>query len=391
MLARLFALAAIFACTSIAWVILGATINARTNETGSRLRGRVESVWGAPQVQFAPRAVDPNVTRAPTGGDLAVNLALEHRKKGLLWYSTYTVTFQGDYDFRNDSTESRLVQFWWPVPGKSAIYDDLQFQVDGETLEPQNHTASMLVTKRVAAGATARLRVSYRSQGLQSWRYRFGDGVTAAPNFHLSVTTNFKNADFADNTLAPTTRQETATGLNLDWAYTNLFSGYEIAVVMPEKAQPGPLAARISYFAPVSLLFFFFLMFIITTLRGIELHPMNYFFLACAFFAFHLLLAYLADHVDLYVSFAVSAAVSVALVVSYLRIVAGARFALRQAALAQIVYLVLFSFAFFFEGYTGLAVTIGSILTLFVVMQMTGRIRWAEKFGPAAPPMPART
>jgi hypothetical protein len=27
-----------------------------------------------------------------------------------------------------------------------------------------------------------------------------------------------------------------------------------------------------------------------------------------------------------------------------------------------------------------LAVTIGAILTLFVVMQMTGRIKWAEKF-----------
>jgi hypothetical protein len=39
-----------------------------------------------------------------------------------------------------------------------------------------------------------------------------------------------------------------------------------------------------------------------------------------------------------------------------------------------------FSYAFFFEGFTGLAVTIGAILTLFVVMQMTGRIQWAEKF-----------
>jgi hypothetical protein len=51
--------------------------------------------------------------------------------------------------------------------------------------------------------------------------------------------------------------------------------------------QPGPLAGQISYFAPVSLFFFFFLIFIITTLRGIDLHPMNDFFLAAAFFAFH--------------------------------------------------------------------------------------------------------
>jgi hypothetical protein len=68
-------------------------------------------------------------------------------------------------------------------------------------------------------------------------------------------------------------------------------------MAMPKKLQPGPLAGEISYFAPVSLFFFFFLIFIITTLRGIDLHPMNYFFLAAAFFAFHLLLAYLVDHV----------------------------------------------------------------------------------------------
>jgi hypothetical protein len=56
------------------------------------------------------------------------------------------------------------------------------------------------------------------------------------------------------------------------------------------------------------------------------------------------------------------------------------RFASREAALAQFVYLVMFSYAFFLEGFTGLAITIGSVLTLFVVMQATGRIRWTEKF-----------
>jgi len=115
---------------------------------------------------------------------------------------------------------------------------------------------------------------------------------------------------------------------------------------------------------------------------------MNYFFLAAAFFSFHLLLAYLVDHVSIHVSFAIASAVSVFLVVSYLRLVVGIRFASREAALAQFIYLVMFSYAFFLKGFTGLAITIGSVLTLFVVMQITGRIRWAEKFvvKPAAEP-----
>jgi len=69
----------------------------------------------------------------------------------------------------------------------------------------------------------------------------------------------------------------------------------------------------ISYFAPVSLLFFFFIVFVLSELRGIELHPMNYFFLAGAFFAFHLLLAYLADHISIHIAFAISSLVSILL------------------------------------------------------------------------------
>ena len=68
------------------------------------------------------------------------------------------------------------------------------------------------------------------------------------------------------------------------------------------------------------------------------------------------------------------------LVVSYLRLVVGRRFAWREAGLAQIVYLVGFSFAHFFEGFTGLIVTVGSILTLFLLMQLTGRIKWSDRF-----------
>jgi inner membrane protein involved in colicin E2 resistance len=119
---------------------------------------------------------------------------------------------------------------------------------------------------------------------------------------------------------------------------------------------------------------------VITTMREIDLHPMNYFFLAAAFFAFHLLLAYLVDHISIHAAFVICSAVSVFLVVSYLRLVVGLRFAAVEAGISQFIYLVLFSYAFFFKGFTGLAITIGSILTLFVVMQMTGRIKWSDKF-----------
>ena len=63
-----------------------------------------------------------------------------------------------------------------------------------------------------------------------------------------------------------------------------------------------------------------------------------------------------------------------------MRLVVGQRFAFVEVALAQFVYLVLFSYTFFFEGYTGLAITLLCISTLFAVMQFTGKVDWEDVF-----------
>jgi inner membrane protein involved in colicin E2 resistance len=107
---------------------------------------------------------------------------------------------------------------------------------------------------------------------------------------------------------------------------------------------------------------------------------MNYFFIGAAFFSFHLLLAYLVDHISVDLAFVISSVVSVFLVVSYMRLVVSNKFAFVEVALSQFVYLVLFSYTFFFEQYTGLVITVMSVLTLFIMMQFTGRIDWSEVF-----------
>ena len=78
--------------------------------------------------------------------------------------------------------------------------------------------------------------------------------------------------------------------------------------------------------------------------------------------------------------------VSIFLVTTYLKVVAGLRVALVEAGVAQAIYLVLFSYAFFFEGYTGLAVTVGAIVTLFVLMQLTARVDWNAALDGASAP-----
>ncbi len=408
MLRQTLALAFIFVCTTIAWVILGATIFSRTYGTNQQLQGHVASTWGTAQEQSPPTAayavtenttsttvengklivhnekVQRQIPLALEASRIHVNFHLDPRQKGLLWYSTYAVDFAGDYTFRNNTAEAQTVNFRLNFPAQKALYDNLQMKVNDQPIALVTDDQGTVGKATVPPGATAALHIAYSSQGLDSWRYQLGDGIAQARDFSLVMQTNFRDIDFADDTLSPTSKQLVPGGWQLAWQYSNLVSGFQIGMTMPEKLQPGPLAGEISYAAPVSLFFFFFLMFIITTLRNIDLHPMNYFFLATAFFAFHLLLAYLVDHISIHAAMAIASVVSVGLVVSYLRLVVGMRFAALEAGTAQLIYLVLFSYAFFWKGFTGLAITVIAIITLFVVMQATGRIRWSERFAARA-------
>jgi hypothetical protein len=401
---RIAAIGFIFFCTAIAWAVLASTIFYRTYSSDSQLRGKVASSWGAPQKQSPPTAtyVEASWRQVPVvenGKEILrtiddrcyipltlqksrVNAALhaDYRRKGLLWCSTYQVHFGGIYEFVNPDDRPRDVTFTLHLPAEQAIYDDMVFTVNGTPVVLESQKTETYGRATVPPHSTAELNVGYRSQGLDTWHYNFGDQVSQVLDFELRLITDFKGFDFPENTLSPTQENKIGRGSELVWSYKNLVSGYKIGLALPQKLQPGPLAGRISAFAPVSLLFFFFVLFVLTTIRGINLHPMNYFFLACAFFSFHLLMAYLVDHISIHLAFAICSAVSVFLLVSYLRLVVGMRFAAIEAGLAQVIYLILFSYVFFFQGFTGLAITIGAILTLFITMQMTARVRWSEKF-----------
>jgi inner membrane protein involved in colicin E2 resistance len=404
LLRQILALSFIFVCTSIAWVILGGTISTRTYGSNEQLQGRVASTWGTSQQQSPPTVtylftdvvssttvengrvlvhrenVKRQVALPLESSRIHVNLRLTPRQKGLLWYSTYAVDYTGDYSFQNNTPQAQTMDFRLKFPAQKAMYDGLQMKVNGQTVALATDDQGTVGQATIGPGEAASLHVAYRSQGLDSWRYQLGDGIAQARDFMLTMQTNFRDIDFADDTLSPTSKELVPGGWQLTWQYSNLVSGFQIGMTMPQKLQPGPLAGEISYAAPVSLFFFFFLMFIITTLRNIDLHPMNYFFLATAFFAFHLLLAYLVDHISIHAAMILASLVSVSLVVSYLRLVVGLRFAALEAGTAQLIYLVLFSYAFFWKGFTGLAITVIAIITLFVVMQATGRIRWSERF-----------
>lgn len=413
MVKRLVAIAFIYACTCIAWMVLGSTLLVRSDHLGDSTRSMVSKIWGSEQLQAQPTVLyrEPvqrterrtengkSITEVKTvleatghplaGSELKAQVELDPRQKGLLWFSTYKVAFDGVYRVRNTTPKARRFEFTYDFPD-GAVFDDFHLAVNGKRIEQLALDNGLVRTELpLAPGQEAQVAVAYRTQGLDSWRYAFGDDVRQVKDFHLAIHTDFDRVDFPENTISPTNKRQEGKGWVLDWRYTNLLTAVQIGLTMPHKLNPGPWASQVTFAAPVSLFLFLFLIFVIAALRELRLHPMHYFFLSASFFSFHLLLAYLVDHLDVYAAVAVASFVSLLLVISYMRVVVSARFAFIDVALAQLVYLVLFSCTFFLEGYTGLAITVLCIATLFVVMQATAKVDWEAVFSaPTGPALP---
>ena len=420
MTSRIAAVAFIFLCCCFAWVVLGGTVTERTRTQDMDMHREVGRLWGGEQIQFTPtlarvETVRQRVTRPkqtgpdgvePAAGEtetvtltreethasplarsrIATDLSLEHRRKGLLWYPTYGVDFGADYTFTNETEEPATYRFRFRLPDAAAVFGGVVLEVDGDSVEAAVEGGALTHEVDLEPGESAEIRVGYTSGGTGAWRYELApgrspheaptQGVATIRDFALTMTTDFRDIDFPGGTLSPTSKKKTDLGWRLAWDQGTLVTDAAIGMAMPQKLNPGPWVSRVTFFAPVSLFLFFFVVFVMTLLRGVRLHPMHYFFLGASFFAFHLLLAYLVDHVAVGVAMGIASVVSIALVVSYMRLVSGLRFALVEVGGAQVVYLVGFASTFFLEGFTGLSVTLLSIATLFVVMQATGRVDW---------------
>ncbi len=422
---RIGAIVAIFIVTSMGWAVLseatrfrGETAYTRLGEgdggstpTCASARSSVQKLWGSAQVQAAPAVWTTHIEKQSAVNDkgkrvvhdikkkdpvvlsssrIRTDIDLDPRRKGLMWYSTYKVRFAGEFSFTNEFADKRTFQVRFRFPAGQAAYDNVALTLNDTRVYPGGDLAEGVVASvDLAPKEAASLSVSYGSQGLDTWHYQFAenDAVASVRGFDATITTNCKEIDFPESCLSPTHKTPTPDGWGLAWKYGDLISSSNVGISMPQKLQPGPFASRLSKFAPVSLFFFFAVLLILGTVRDTRLHPMHYLLLAATFFSFHLLFSYLVDHVTPFNAFLVSSAVSLLLTVSYLRLVVNWKFAVAQAGLWQFVFLVLFTYAFFFEGYTGLTITIGAIVTLAIIMQLTARVNWDEVLAKQSQPV----
>jgi hypothetical protein len=377
----------IIGCTTAAWFLLGTTIAKRTWQSSTALHAEVAGVWGPELVQEHPHAwfETPNAPggRArvlPSSSVVEVGLDYDPKQRGLLWHRTYDARFAATYVFTNPTRIPQTFYLAFPLPKETAGLHGFEFALDpdngGASAATPAHSGVVTRAVTLPADGSVTLRTAYRTRGTNSWKYHFPDRSRVS-GFQLTMRTDFPEVNYPVGTGSPGPRKEEAGGFTLAWQYPDVLGAPDIGMDMPKQLNAGPVASRIAFFAPVSLLFFVTVILLLAAMKGIPLHPMHVFFVAAGFFAFHLMFAYLVDLVPLAAAFAIAAVVSLVLVCGYLRAVGGGAL-FRIAVPAQSVYLIAFSASFFIDGLTGIMLTSLAVLTLAMLMFVTARIDWTS-------------
>ena len=426
-LAQLTAIAIIFLGFTIAWVILGSVNAGRTEGQTDLLSKRVQNSYGGPLIITPPRiyyertrerkvkvagletisSFKERETVDPSDSNVAVDLSLERKKVGNLWFPVFFAKYRGQYEYDVEAIpKDVLSETLFLLPGLSSsesIFRNIEFKLNGASVEPLarivSNTPIELTTTRYVNGKLM-VDFSYETTGTDYFLYLLSnlgqqqnmgenevrsDGIekarlTRLDNFDLKLTTDFIKYEFPKRTVPYTTLRQEDGRSEFEWLFHKTVTGKNLGLIVPEELNPGDIASRISFFAPISLLFFFVVVMIFGILAKNGLHPMHYAFLAATFLSFHLMFSYAADHLSMHFAFTTASLVSCFLTFSYLGRVKDQKYALVATSL-QLLYLVAFSWSFFYQtdsglGITGLIVTIVSVLTLFALMQLTAKLDW---------------
>jgi hypothetical protein len=302
---RVIGIALIWMVAAIGWMILGGVTTHRETTQRSRTREDVQSLWGSPQVQEAPQltfqwetqalakrteqrnGVETEVSEVvterhssaqlPDASRIEVDLRSDLRRRGLVWYSLYDVTFAGNYRYKHVQSESGALQVRFAFPDRNAVYDGFKFVVNGRDFAGSVDASdgSIVAQLPIRSGDEVQVEVAYKSRGLDRWDYRPTNHVARMRDFQLTLRTHFKDIDFPEQTLSPSARERTSDGWKLDWHFEKIVSGFGIGMIMPQRVQPGELASALSFSAPISLFFYFLVIYVLATLRRIDIHPVN--------------------------------------------------------------------------------------------------------------------
>ena len=397
-IARYVGLAIIFIAFSLAAVILGARVVIKHNQLTLSNEMGVSGRWGGAITQLPPVVTylfeperydkDGNVVKAAViqrkmpASDIAVDLALSYRQRGQMQFPGYEVAFEASYIVENPFDESLPVSFNFPIPQHSGLLKDFIITVDGEPYRgDQDFSDGVDWKKNLAQGDRHTINIAYTSRGMGDWSYGLSNYQGDISLFKLHLKSNFADIDYPEGSMVPTLMSvdETSDSAELAWEFSNLVSGQNIGVTIPRPLNVGKATSGILFFVPFALLFFLGLILLLTSVRGVSLHPMHFLFITGGFFVFHILMSYLVVLVPLVWAFVISLAASCLMTMGYAALIRKGWVVVFSTGLGILLFQLGFSLAQFFPNIRGLIIALIIIAGLGLAMGFTARVDWKGK------------
>ena len=136
---QLVAIGFIFVGVSVAWLILGGTLDERHTRASVKSKQSVTGHWGPSHTQVHPEVsyATPTPNReikylAPASGRVEVSLDYEPVKKGLTSSRTFDAEFDASYQITNTTGSSQTFQISFPLPSEQTSYKAFEWELNGE-------------------------------------------------------------------------------------------------------------------------------------------------------------------------------------------------------------------------------------------------------------------
>lgn len=377
----------IFMPLLIGFFALSMRLEYRTDRAIGHQKASVERIWGGGLAQPMPsvryKRFGSDVSSLSKGdiyaSNVAVNLAVDYRKKGLVYHTGYNANFTGQYTIHNPENEKIYLSFIFPYPTKpgEGLLRNIKLLVNGEedVKDTEYQPTLVLWTGLLEAGKSLEITVIYDGRGLNQFEYGF-EPARQINNFSMEITVQgAKDLDYAESTMPPTeTPQERPKGKTLSWKLDRALTQSNIGVILPDKLNVSKQLNIMTYRAPAFFMLFLISLLITFILSGITPNFIQVAIISVTYCAFYPLFAYLTVYIDLIFAFMIAFGVIGLLIFNYLRILHTMRIAL-AVVIAYTFYLGITSIAALLPMYTGLILTIEGVILIGIIMQVLTRFK----------------
>lgn len=181
----------------------------------------------------------------------SMTLAPSERQKGNARYAGYTTQCAFTYELVNPDNHEAKAEMRFPLPSRSAVYNDLVVQLDGKDMLGQIRMQDGAVVLEVpaSAGQRMKLQIAFRSRGLMTWYFVVRE-QREIRDFVLTLTVPtlpLERWNNPEGCMTPSTLQRTADRLGTEATYTldRAIASKGMGVALPKVRQPGALEAQV--------------------------------------------------------------------------------------------------------------------------------------------------